>query len=139
MEISEKSAEAPIEKKSLETLEQVTLRFAGDSGDGMQLTGSRFTLESAFLGNDLATQPDFPAEIRAPAGSLPGVEPAEDVVLDHVVLVRETKVTPVGVADDEQAEASRCADAGIVDHGDRTRVWPEGQVASGRGPLHQPG
>jgi 2-oxoglutarate ferredoxin oxidoreductase subunit alpha len=54
-------------------LESVTIRFAGDSGDGMQLTGSRFTDTAALIGNDVATFPDFPAEIRAPAGSLPGV------------------------------------------------------------------
>jgi 2-oxoglutarate/2-oxoacid ferredoxin oxidoreductase subunit alpha len=56
-----------------EELETVTIRFAGDSGDGMQLTGTQFTNTTAVLGNDLATLPDFPAEIRAPAGSLPGV------------------------------------------------------------------
>ncbi len=56
-----------------ETLDQVTIRFAGDSGDGMQVTGGHFTNTSAVLGNDLSTFPDFPAEIRAPAGSLPGV------------------------------------------------------------------
>ena len=54
-------------------LEQVVIRFAGDSGDGMQLTGDRFTSEAALFGNDLATQPNYPAEIRAPAGTLPGV------------------------------------------------------------------
>jgi 2-oxoglutarate/2-oxoacid ferredoxin oxidoreductase subunit alpha len=54
-------------------LERVTIRFAGDSGDGMQLTGSQFTRTSAVFGNDVSTLPDFPAEIRAPAGSLPGV------------------------------------------------------------------
>ncbi|HEX5584169.1 MAG TPA: hypothetical protein VFX08_10895, partial [Gaiella sp.] len=59
--------------KKVEQLEKVIIRFAGDSGDGMQLTGDRFTSETATLGNDLATFPDFPAEIRAPAGSLPGV------------------------------------------------------------------
>ncbi|HEY0225455.1 MAG TPA: 2-oxoglutarate ferredoxin oxidoreductase subunit alpha, partial [Mycobacterium sp.] len=53
-------------------LEQVVIRFAGDSGDGMQLTGDRFTTEAALFGNDLATQPNYPAEIRAPAGTLPG-------------------------------------------------------------------
>ncbi|MFH1261880.1 MAG: 2-oxoacid:acceptor oxidoreductase subunit alpha [Pseudomonadota bacterium] len=56
-----------------QTLDTVTIRFAGDSGDGMQLTGTQFTHASAFLGNDVATFPDFPAEIRAPAGSLRGV------------------------------------------------------------------
>jgi 2-oxoglutarate ferredoxin oxidoreductase subunit alpha len=59
--------------KSVEPLESVVIRFAGDSGDGMQLTGSQFTSTSAVLGNDISTLPDFPAEIRAPAGSLPGV------------------------------------------------------------------
>ena len=57
----------------VEQLDRVVIRFAGDSGDGMQLTGARFTSETAVLGNDLSTPPDFPAEIRAPAGSLPGV------------------------------------------------------------------
>jgi 2-oxoglutarate ferredoxin oxidoreductase subunit alpha len=56
-----------------ETLNAVVIRFAGDSGDGMQVTGTHFTNTAAVLGNDLATFPDFPAEIRAPAGSLPGV------------------------------------------------------------------
>ncbi len=59
--------------KSTEELHRVVIRFAGDSGDGMQLTGDRFTNVSAILGNDLSTLPDFPAEIRAPAGSLFGV------------------------------------------------------------------
>jgi 2-oxoglutarate ferredoxin oxidoreductase subunit alpha len=54
-------------------LERVTIRFAGDSGDGMQLSGTQFTRTSAIFGNDVSTFPDFPAEIRAPAGSLPGV------------------------------------------------------------------
>ena len=58
--------------KTVERVNQVIIRFAGDSGDGMQLTGARFTSETAVLGNDLSTLPDFPAEIRAPAGSLPG-------------------------------------------------------------------
>ena len=59
--------------KPVEQLSQVIVRFAGDSGDGMQLTGSQFTSETALFGNDISTLPDFPAEIRAPAGSLPGV------------------------------------------------------------------
>ncbi|MCC6670353.1 MAG: 2-oxoacid:acceptor oxidoreductase subunit alpha [Planctomycetes bacterium] len=58
---------------ALQDLEQVVIRFAGDSGDGMQLTGNEFTRTTAIMGNDLATFPDFPAEIRAPAGTLPGV------------------------------------------------------------------
>src|SRR6266511_2530424 len=60
-------------KPPIEELETVTIRFAGDSGDGMQVTGSQFTSTSAIIGNDISTLPDFPAEIRAPAGSLPGV------------------------------------------------------------------
>ena len=62
----------PVEKQH-EEVETVTIRFAGDSGDGMQLTGTQFTNTSAVVGNDISTLPDFPAEIRAPAGSLPGV------------------------------------------------------------------
>ncbi|RKS69227.1 2-oxoglutarate ferredoxin oxidoreductase subunit alpha [Motilibacter peucedani] len=59
--------------KQVQQLERVVIRFAGDSGDGMQLTGDRFTAETASFGNDLSTLPNFPAEIRAPAGTLPGV------------------------------------------------------------------
>jgi 2-oxoglutarate ferredoxin oxidoreductase subunit alpha len=64
---------APPQERQHEEVETVTIRFAGDSGDGMQLTGTQFTNTSAVLGNDISTLPDFPAEIRAPAGSLPGV------------------------------------------------------------------
>src|SRR5881409_4081372 len=60
-------------RKSVETRDRVVIRFAGDSGDGIQVTGMQFTTESALAGNDLATLPDFPAEIRAPAGTLAGV------------------------------------------------------------------
>jgi 2-oxoglutarate/2-oxoacid ferredoxin oxidoreductase subunit alpha len=60
-------------RTQVEELETVTIRFAGDSGDGMQVTGTQFTSTAAILGNDISTLPDFPAEIRAPAGSLPGV------------------------------------------------------------------
>lgn len=59
--------------KSIEEIEQVVIKFAGDSGDGMQLTGSQFSNTTAFIGNDLATFPDFPAEIRAPQGTVAGV------------------------------------------------------------------
>ncbi len=72
--------------KRVEQLERVIIRFAGDSGDGMQLTGDRFTSETAALGNDLATLPDFPAEIRAPAGSLPGVSGFQVHFADHDIL-----------------------------------------------------
>ena len=66
-------ATAPNAKEPVETLSRVVIRFAGDSGDGMQLTGTQFTATAAAVGNDLATFPDYPAEIRAPAGTLPGV------------------------------------------------------------------
>src|SRR5215831_4953468 len=59
--------------KRVELRDAVVIRFAGDSGDGMQVTGMQFTTESALAGNDIATLPDFPAEIRAPAGTLAGV------------------------------------------------------------------
>ncbi len=72
--------------KAVEQLDRVIIRFAGDSGDGMQLTGDRFTTETAVMGNDLATLPDFPAEIRAPAGSLPGVSGFQLHFADHEIL-----------------------------------------------------
>src|SRR3954468_22142363 len=64
-------------------LDRVVIRFAGDSGDGMQLTGDRFTAETASFGNDLSTLPNFPAEIRAPAGTLPGVSSFQLHFADH--------------------------------------------------------
>src|SRR5436190_3241476 len=72
--------------KPVEQLSQVIVRFAGDSGDGMQLTGSQFTSETALLGNDISPLPDFPAEIRAPAGSLPGVSGFQLHFADHDIL-----------------------------------------------------
>jgi 2-oxoglutarate ferredoxin oxidoreductase subunit alpha len=69
-----------------EELDQVIVRFAGDSGDGMQLTGDRFTTSSALLGNDLSTFPDFPAEIRAPAGTVNGVSAFQVHISDHDIL-----------------------------------------------------
>jgi 2-oxoglutarate/2-oxoacid ferredoxin oxidoreductase subunit alpha len=67
-------------------LDRVVIRFAGDSGDGMQLTGDRFTAETASFGNDLSTLPNFPAEIRAPAGTLPGVSSFQLHFADHDIL-----------------------------------------------------
>ena len=67
-------------------LEKVVIRFAGDSGDGMQLTGDRFTSEAALFGNDLATQPSYPAEIRAPQGTLPGVSSFQIQIADYDIL-----------------------------------------------------
>jgi 2-oxoglutarate/2-oxoacid ferredoxin oxidoreductase subunit alpha len=72
--------------KPVEQVDSVVIRFAGDSGDGMQLTGGRFTSETALKGNDLSTFPDFPAEIRAPAGSLPGVSGFQLHFADHDIL-----------------------------------------------------
>jgi 2-oxoglutarate ferredoxin oxidoreductase subunit alpha len=72
--------------KPVERIDRVIIRFAGDSGDGMQLTGDRFTSETAVFGNDLATFPDFPAEIRAPAGSIPGVSGFQVHFADHDIL-----------------------------------------------------
>jgi 2-oxoglutarate ferredoxin oxidoreductase subunit alpha len=69
----------------LEPLPGVVIRFAGDSGDGMQLTGDRFTTSSALFGNDLATQPDYPAEIRAPAGTVNGVSAFQVHISDHEI------------------------------------------------------
>ncbi len=73
-------------KRVTEQLERVVIRFAGDSGDGMQLTGDRFTTSSALMGNDLSTFPDFPAEIRAPAGTLAGVSAFQVHISDHDIL-----------------------------------------------------
>jgi 2-oxoglutarate/2-oxoacid ferredoxin oxidoreductase subunit alpha len=72
--------------KQVKQLDRVIIRFAGDSGDGMQLTGDRFTQEAATLGNDLSTLPNFPAEIRAPAGTLPGVSSFQLHFADHDIL-----------------------------------------------------
>src|SRR6201986_754575 len=72
--------------KPVEQLESVVIRFAGGSGYGMQLTRGRFTSETALSGNDLSTLPDFPAEIRAPAGSLPGVSGFQLHFADHDIL-----------------------------------------------------
>jgi 2-oxoglutarate/2-oxoacid ferredoxin oxidoreductase subunit alpha len=72
--------------KQVQQLDRVIIRFAGDSGDGMQLTGDRFTQETAAFGNDLSTLPNFPAEIRAPAGTLPGVSSFQLHFADHDIL-----------------------------------------------------
>jgi 2-oxoglutarate/2-oxoacid ferredoxin oxidoreductase subunit alpha len=72
--------------KQVQKLDHVIIRFAGDSGDGMQLAGDRFTQETAVFGNDLSTQPNFPAEIRAPAGTLAGVSSFQLHFADHDIL-----------------------------------------------------
>jgi 2-oxoglutarate/2-oxoacid ferredoxin oxidoreductase subunit alpha len=73
----------PSREVAREKLDDVVIRFAGDSGDGMQITGTQFTSTSALVGNDLATFPDFPAEIRAPAGTLPGVSAFQVRIADY--------------------------------------------------------
>ncbi|CAN5170616.1 2-oxoacid:acceptor oxidoreductase subunit alpha [soil metagenome] len=71
--------------KRVQQLDRVVIRFAGDSGDGMQLAGDEFTSQTAILGNDLSTLPNFPAEIRAPAGTLPGVSSFQLHFADHEI------------------------------------------------------
>src|ERR1700683_3175852 len=77
---------SPRNGSNRQRLDQVVIRFAGDSGDGMQLTGDRFTTSSAHFGNDMSTFPDFPAEIRAPAGTLNGVSAFQVHISDHDIL-----------------------------------------------------
>ncbi len=72
--------------KQVQQLDRVVIRFAGDSGDGMQLTGDRFTSETASFGNDLSTLPNFPAEIRAPQGTLLGVSSFQLHFADHDIM-----------------------------------------------------
>src|SRR6201985_698590 len=72
--------------KAVEPLDRVVIRIAGDSGDGMQLAGDRFTQETATFGNDLSTFPNFPAEIRAPTGTLPGVSSFQLHFADHDIM-----------------------------------------------------
>src|ERR1700759_3027573 len=83
---SDSHGEVPHNGSDRQRLEQVVIRFAGDSGDGMQLTGDRFTSEAALFGNDLATQPNYPAEIRAPQGTLPGVSSFQIQIADYDIL-----------------------------------------------------
>ena len=98
-------ASSALSAASRETRDSVVIRFAGDSGDGMQVTGTQFTLETALAGNDLSTFPDFPAEIRAPAGTTFGVSAFQiqfgavdvmtpgdevDVLVDHSPEARRT-------------------------------------------------
>ncbi|MDP9067277.1 MAG: 2-oxoacid:acceptor oxidoreductase subunit alpha [Actinomycetota bacterium] len=80
------AAQAAPPRGERKELDRVVIRFAGDSGDGMQLTGDRFTSASAIFGNDLATMPDYPAEIRAPAGTLAGVSAFQLHFSDHDIL-----------------------------------------------------
>ena len=85
----ETSAAERVQPSPRETLDSVVIRFAGDSGDGMQLTGSQFTTATADAGNDLSTFPDFPAEIRAPAGTTFGVSALPDSLRVATTSVRQ--------------------------------------------------
>ena len=85
-EVEESVEEVSIENKTVESIPAVTIRFAGDSGDGMQLVGTRFTDTSALFGNDLATLPAFPAEIRAPQGTVAGVSSFQVQIADFDIL-----------------------------------------------------
>jgi 2-oxoglutarate ferredoxin oxidoreductase subunit alpha len=86
MSTGETVTETAAGTRTSQELDRVVIRFAGDSGDGMQLTGDRFTSASALFGNDLSTLPDFPAEIRAPAGTLAGVSAFQVHISDHDIL-----------------------------------------------------
>src|ERR1700736_650489 len=83
-EVGESDVSSP--EPTRHKLEKVVIRFAGDSGDGRQLPGDRFTTDAALFGNDLATQPNYPAEIRAPAGTLPGVSSFQIQIADYDIL-----------------------------------------------------
>jgi len=85
-QVSSPAEGRPDDGKEIRRLDRVIIRFAGDSGDGMQLTGDRFTSDTASFGNDLSTLPNFPAEIRAPAGTLPGVSSFQLHFADHDIL-----------------------------------------------------
>ena len=80
--------ESEADNKTVESIPAITIRFAGDSGDGMQLVGTRFTDTSAIFGNDLATLPSFPAEIRAPQGTIAGVSSFQVQIADFDILPR---------------------------------------------------
>ena len=119
-------------ERVIHQLESVTIRFAGDSGDGMQLTGSRFTDTAALIGNDVATFPDFPAEIRAPAGSLPGSADSRSVQLarhPHAGRpARRAGRDEPGCAEDEPRATCRRAARSSVErrrlHRGESRSWP---------------
>ena len=104
---------------------RVVIRIAGDSGDGMQLTGDRFTPETAAFGNDLSTLPDFPAEIRAPAGTLPGVSAFQLHFADHDILT-PGDAPDVLVAMNPAALKANLKDLprGADDHRQHRRVHP---------------
>ena len=115
-----------------ELIEDVVIRFAGDSGDGMQIAGDRFTDASAIFGNDLATLPNFPAEIRAPAGTIAGVSSFQVHISDHDI------VTPGDAAERSRGDEPRCTqseprrDAAGVDAARELRRVRRTQPGQGR-------
>ena len=96
-------------KKSVTKLEEATVRFCGDSGDGMQLAGTQFTSTSALAGNDVATFPDFPAEIRAPRGTKAGVSGFQIHFSSHDIFTPGDRVDAL-VAMNPAALATNLAD-----------------------------
>ena len=119
-----------------EELDRVIIRFAGDSGDGMQLTGDRFTSVSALFGNDLATLPEFPAEIRAPAGTLAGVSAFQVHISDHDITT-PGDAPNVLVAMNPAALRDELAEARAGRHRDRQRRHLR-RAQPGQGRLRRP-
>jgi len=129
--------------KNVQTLEEVTIRFAGDSGDGMQLTGTQFTNTVAALGNDLSTLPDYPAEIRAPAGTTYGVSgfqikfgstdiltPGDScdvlVAMNPAALVTNIKILRTGgtiIVNEDSFTDKNFKIAGLTSNRSMTRAW----------------
>lgn len=132
------SAPAGTGEKEIRRLDRVIIRFAGDSGDGMQLTGDRFTSETASFGNDLSTLPNFPAEIRAPAGTLPGVSSFQLHFADHDILT-PGDAPNVLVAMNPAALRANIADvprgAEIIVNTDEFTKRPMAKVGYGTSPL----
>ncbi|MFE3767709.1 2-oxoacid:acceptor oxidoreductase subunit alpha [Streptomyces sp. NPDC059104] len=124
--------------KEIRRVDRVIIRFAGDSGDGMQLTGDRFTSETASFGNDLSTLPNFPAEIRAPAGTLPGVSSFQLHFADHDILT-PGDAPNVLVAMNPAALKANLADvprgAEIIVNTDEFTKRPMAKVGYERSPL----
>ncbi len=118
--------------RGVETLDDVVIRFAGDSGDGMQLVGDRFTELSAVFGNDLATQPDFPAEIRAPAGTIAGVSAFQVHISDHDIVTAGDSPNVLVAMNPAALKANLRDAAGGVDAPDQRRHVRAAQPRQGR-------
>ena len=118
--------------KRVEQLDRVVIRFAGDSGDGMQLTGDRFTSETAQLGNDISTLPNFPAEIRAPAGTLPGVSSFQVHFADYDILTPGDSPERAGRDEPGRAQGQRRRPAARRRHHRQHRRVHQAQPGQGR-------